>query len=149
MMLDVRNLCSDEQDLAQVIGTYLSDRSIARGDSATDQMGNVLIGSLGKSPVPIFCQVTTTFAGASGTVEAQLVSADNEALSTNLVVHQSTGAIAVASLVAGYHFQLGKYVPVGVTKALWGFRYLIATTNMSAGKISAGVCAADQTAPGM
>lgn len=149
MMLDIRTLCSDDQDLSQVVGTYPSDRSIARGSTSTDQFGNVLTGDLGKSNVPIFCQVTEAIVGTSSTVEAQLVSADNEALSTNLVVHQSSGAIAEALLVAGYQFQLGGTVPIGVTKAFWGFRYLVGTATTTAGKISAGVVNAKQTAPGM
>lgn len=149
MMLDLNNLCSDDQDLAQVIGTYLCTRSIKRGDAATDQFGNSLTGDAGKAEVPLLCQVTEAFTGANGTVQAQLVQADDEALATNLEVLQETAAIAVATLVAGYQFRLGKDLPPGMTKAYWGFRYLIGTTNMTTGKITAGVVGTRQTAPGM
>lgn len=149
MMLDKKNLCSDSQNLAQVVGTYLCDRSIKRGDTSTDQFGNVLAGDLGKSEVPILCVVDTTFVGATGTVQAQLVMADDEALSVNLVVLQETLAIAVTALKAGYVFALGKHLPVGTTSAYWGFRYLIGTATMTAGTITAGVVGTQQTAPGM
>ncbi len=149
MMLDLLNLCSDEQDLAQVAGTYKSTRSIKRGDTATDQFGNVLSGDLGKSEIPILCQVTEQFVGAGGTVQAQLVHADDEDLSVNLVVLQETAAIPIATLAPGYQFRLGKHLPIGTTKAYWGFRYIIATTTQTAGKITAGVAGTLQTAPGM
>lgn len=49
--------------------------------------------------------VGTAFAGATS-VECQLVSADDAAISTNVQILNSTGAIPIASLTAGKQFSL-------------------------------------------
>lgn len=142
MMLDALNLFSDDQDLSQAAGTYLSDKSIFLGDINTDVLGNTPPQDIGRGvPVQVLCQITETVDSVEedATVEAQLVMADNEALDSNLVVLQSTGAIAEATLVAGYQFRLGGTIPPGITKAYIGMRYLVAVHTTTAGKITAGI----------
>lgn len=55
----------------------------------------------GEKAARLRIQMATSATGAGASGEFQLVSADNAALTTNPVVHYSSGAIAMASLSAG------------------------------------------------
>jgi hypothetical protein len=146
MLADKQNTVSDDQDLAIAVGSVLSDKSIDLGPSATDSLGNTVISDIGRGEEPsLLVQVTETFVGATGTLKAELVMADNAALTTNLVVLQDSGAIAVASLTAGYQFRLG--ITVGVSKRYLGLRYTVGTANMTAGKVTATLVTSRQTNP--
>lgn len=138
--LDAETILSDKQDLAKAVGSYLSDKSYDLGATGSDVNGNTPISDPGRSHVPIHVQVTETFASAgAATMKVDLVMADNDALTSNLVVLQSTDTIALATLVAGYQFRLGPSLPPGVLKRYFGFRYTVGTATMTAGKITAAV----------
>lgn len=141
MLLDAFNLFSDDQDLSQDAGTYLSDKSIDLGAAVTDTLGNTIPSDIGRGvPIEVFCQMTESLStGSSPTLQAQLVMADNEALDSNLVVLCETIAIAAAVLVAGYQFRLGGMVPPGISKRFLGMRYILATATTTTGKITAGL----------
>lgn len=151
MIPDKNLMMSDDQDIGQVVGTYLSDRSIDLWNESalpSDVLGNTVPSDPGKgNPVNVLVQITEAVVGTTSTVEFQLVMADNEALSSNLVVLQSTGAIAEATLVAGYQVMLGGTLPPGISKRFLGVRYLVAVNTTTAGKVTAFIASDKQTAP--
>ena len=97
MIIDLFGLVSNAQDLAQTNASYLSDNSIDLGAIGTvPQTNSSPKGDVGYG-MPVTChgQVTTAFTtSASGTLQMQVVIADNAALSSNLVVLAETAAIA-------------------------------------------------------
>jgi len=150
MMTDAHLLFSDEQSLAINVGTALSDKSIDLGASATDTLGNTVISDIGRgTQIEVFCQITTAVvaSGGSATLQVELVMADDEALSTNLVVLHATAAIAKTVLVAGYQFRLGGTPPPGVSSRYLGLRYTVATANIDSGNITAGLVKDRQSNP--
>ena len=87
-------------------------------------------------PVYLVIQVDTEFAGANGTVQLQLCSDSTADLATSKTVHLDTGAIPVATLVAGYTKVMA--LPMEATYERYlGLWETVATTNISAGKINA------------
>lgn len=74
-----------------VLSTNTVDLSVARDIAEGNNMPKLR------------AQVMTSFAGATS-VEIQAIVADNEALSTNVTVIGSSGAIPLASLTAGARF---------------------------------------------
>lgn len=155
-MFDALEMLSDNQDLAQVVGNYLSDKSIDLwgGAQRTTINGNSPVNDLGRgNELQIVVQVTEAFTGANGTVLVELVQADNEALTSNLQsLTQAPGGsitvgVAVALLVVGYKWRLA--IPRGgVSKRYLGLRYNIFTTNMTTGKVSAFLAKDVASAPG-
>jgi hypothetical protein len=117
--------------------------------SAILNIGNAIIGDvidLGATPtlrdigageqLYLVIQVDTDFVGTNGTVTFDLVSDSAAALTTSKTTHLSTGAIPVATLVAGYQraFALPKEATYERYLGLWE---TVATTNVTAGKINA------------
>ena len=87
----------------------------------------------------IYARVEVTTAASGGTsVEVQVVTADNAALSTNLTVIGSTGAIPVASLTAGARLA----AKVNPRLASKGQRYL-GLLYVLVGAVSAGAYVGD------
>lgn len=120
----------------------------ADATSAILAVGNAIIGdvvdlgatptlrNLGNGEVMYWVvQVDTDFVGATSTTTFELSSDSTANLATSRTVHASTGAIPVASLVAGYT----KIIPLPVEATYE--RYLgvwetVATANVTAGKIN-------------
>lgn len=148
MILDAKLICSEAQSIAALNAndTVLSDKSIDFGAAGTDSLGNTAVHDPGRgNNIGVLCQVTTACTGDSGaTVTVELVTADNEALDSNLVVLQKTAAIAVTALVAGYQFRFDG-IPPGAAKRYVGFRYTNLTADMTAGAITAGLVMDKQT----
>ena len=156
-MHDANLVFSDDQSLAQVVGTYLSDKSIDWQKAArqTTALGNTPTMDIGRGNlVEVVCQVTTAFVGATATVLAELIMADDEALTSNVVsLEQAPGGsitvgIPVATLVAGYQWRIGRSIPAGISSRYLGLRYRIFTATTTAGKISAFLAKDRTTAPG-
>jgi hypothetical protein len=117
-----------------VTGTDTSVLSTNTYDTAGGTSGAQAV-DLGKGqPFDLDFFVLTAFAGLT-TLEIQFVSADNAALSTNLTVIASSGAIALASLTAGKKVTLdvGKADPRTIRRYV-GVRYVIVGAG-SAGAI--------------
>jgi hypothetical protein len=95
----------------------------------------------------VLIQVVETFTtGAGGTLRVDGVTADNDALTTNLVVRASSAVIAAATLVAGYKFFVFTELPPGIGDDQFiGLQYVIGTGAMTAGKITAGIVWDKQT----
>ena len=95
------------------------------------------------TPVPLLVQVTETFATLTS-LTITLESADNAALSTNAVVHWSSGAIVAADLVAGKQVPI-RFLPKDIEKEFLGLRVTVTGSNATAGKITAAVVAGIQS----
>lgn len=137
MILDKQNMFSDAQSLAgtgNILSTNVLDLGVP-GTLAKD--GTTVRSDLGRGDEPkFFAQITTDVSGGTS-VQAQLVQADDAAMSTNLEVLQQTDAVAVASLKAGYQFRIGR-VPAGVSRRYLALRYVVVGT-ISSGAVSAGM----------
>ncbi len=144
MYIDVNGLCSDQQSVVGAAGNYLSERSINRlaGNTAVQQdgMGNDVPGDMRGAPLYAAMDVGLDSAGGACTIEAQLVSADDEGLTTNLVVHARTAAIPEATAIAGYEFELPETIPPGIDPDLYvGFRFVTAGEAATVGKVTAAI----------
>lgn len=157
-MMDALEVLSDGQDLSQVVGSYLSDKSIDmwKGARQTTPLGNTPMLDLGRgNPILVECCVREAFVGATATVLVELVMADDEALTTNLVsLTQAPGGsitvgIPVATLVIGYRFRIAGALPLGMTKRYLGLRYNIFTATTTAGTIDAHLCKDMASPPGI
>jgi hypothetical protein len=154
MILDKNLLVSDAQDLAQTNASYLSDKSIDlwAGNAALPSIPGYGTGKpiadIGRGNCPeLLVQVSTPFAtSASGTLQVDLITATDAALTGSVTVLSSTPVLAASALVAGYQFRLGG-IPAGITQRYLGLRYVIGTGAMSAGKITAGLVLDRQSNP--
>ena len=95
------------------------------------------------NPVQLLIQVTTAFtAGGAATMTTVLETDDNSAMSSSEDLWDS-GAIAVATLVAGYTFGI-RYMP-RTNQQYLGLVFTIATGPMTAGALIAGIVYGDQS----
>lgn len=147
MFLDRNALFSDSQNLAQAAGSYLSTYSYDTGVAGSIPLGGTPIHDVGRgNPLPVLAQIVETFtSGGAGTLQVQVVQADDGGLTSNLEVLAETPALALATLVAGYQFRLPS-VPYA-TRRFVGLRFVIATAAMTAGKVTAGVVMDKQSNP--
>jgi len=90
------------------------------------------------TPIPLLIQVVETFATLTS-LTITIETADNAALSSNAVVLASTGAVAAASLVAGYQPSFTNHVPDATMKAYLGLRFTVTGSDATAGKITAAI----------
>lgn len=85
-----------------------------------------------------FAQVETALSGGTGTgITAEIIGADDAALTSNVVSLYTTGSILTASAPVGTRL-IDQPVPF-TTKAYLGFRYTSATGAYGAGAITAGL----------
>ncbi len=144
MLEDANLMMSDKQDLstATVLGSpYLSSKSIdlwaGQTSLPTDALGNSPLADIARGRLKLLTQVVTDVASAgAATLKAELIMADDEALTTNVVVLSASDAVAKASLKAGYKFRLGMPA-AGITKRFLGVRFTVGTADLTAGKVSA------------
>lgn len=129
MRLDAKSMFSDAQAItATAAATNVIDLGTAR---------NIGVGT----PVEVLVQVVTTFATLTSLTVA-LVGDTATPIDGSSIVLDDSGAIAAASLVAGYKFNL-RYWP---TPASPGYRYIgiyytVGGSNATAGAITAGITA--------
>lgn len=141
MIFDAQGLFSDAQ---AITGDAGSTNCINLGATGTPYGGVALVRDVGKGAgIPISISVTETFNTLTSlTVSVQVD--DNDTFSTPTTV-QLTGAIPLASLVAGYQFQGIAQLPEGTKERYVRLYYDVTGSNPSTGKIRAGVVAARQT----
>lgn len=142
MLFDQQNILSDQQDLAQAIGSYLSTNSIDLGASATDTLGNTIESDPGKSGAKLRVQVTETFTSAgAATLKVDVVSGTgvdaNGQINAGKKVHNSSRAYALAHLVAGKIIEVA-LVP-GIDQRYLAVEYTIGTAATTAGAVTAGI----------
>lgn len=145
----------------QIVGTVLSEKSIDLWGGARQYSVLSALQGLSNSPpvdpgasdpIDVVIQVTTAFVGATATFFPELVMADDEALTSNLVsLTQAPGGsvtvgIPVATLVPKYLFRL-RCLPPGLTKRYLGIRYNVLTATITTGKVTARIANAPSTAP--
>lgn len=81
--------------------------------------------------------VAATDVGSDATLTVTLESADNAALSTNPVVHFSTGALAFASFATAGTNLVKIRIPRGLYRRYLGVRYTVANGPLTAGAFDA------------
>lgn len=146
MIIDLNNIMSDRQNLAQAAGSYLSS-AYDSGPASTDQFGATVKGDLSKvKALELLAQVVEDFtSGGAATLTVELIHSDNADLSSYVTL-QTTAAIALATLKKGYRFRLN--LQPGMTKRYVGLRYTIGTAAMTAGKVTAALLLGADNAPG-
>lgn len=95
--------------------------------------------------IPLLIQVTEDFATLTS-LTVTVETADNAALSSGAVVLATTGAIAAASLLAGYRVPSPQIMPDATLKTYFGLRFTVAGSNATAGKITAAIATEIQSA---
>ena len=111
MMLDKQTTLSEDQAVTvTAISTDVYDQGVNGGNLGAGQ------------PLMFEALVTDDFAGATS-VEVQLVGADNAALTSNPVIIESSGAVALADLTAGYRF--AGTANLHEAKQFIGFKYVV------------------------
>lgn len=142
MPLDYNGLLSDDQAItADAISTNVIDTWEGRGAAADTipWQTNAITPRWGLGTcIPIFIGVTTTFATLTSLTVT--VESDSTAdLATSATVHWTSAAIPVASLVAGYRFQI-RQLPIDFTPERYvGIRYNVTGSNATAGTILAQI----------
>lgn len=149
MIMDLQNLLSDQQNLAQAAASYLSTNSIDLwGTTAVPTipgLGGSVIKDIGRGSNPgpeMLAQITEAFtSGGAGTLQVQLIEGTgvdgNGQINAGINVLQETQVYALAALTLGKQVPLA--LPVGITKRYLAMRYVIGTAAMTAGKITAGL----------
>lgn len=121
-----------------VTGTNTSVLSTNTVDLASGGVPGSQIRDMGEG-TPNFGRFQVTVAASGGTsVEFQIVTADDAALTTNVAVIASTGAIAIASLILGARFAARINPRIGSRGQRYvGARYVLV------GAVTAGAYVAD------
>lgn len=137
MILNQNLLLSDQQ---AVTATAISENVIQWESMgiAYDEAAAIARNLGAGTPIPMLIQVTETFATLTS-LTITIETADNAALSSGAVVLSSSGAIAVANLVAGYRPTFTRHVPDATMKDFFGLRYTVNGSNATAGKITVAV----------
>jgi hypothetical protein len=155
-MFDRENCFSWKQSIVSAVGTVRSEKSIDLGVPGTIYLPP-LLGSnpsaeidIGKGE-PVECLITvneTVTSGGAATVQAILSMGTgvdgNGDINAGEVTLFDSGAIAVATLVAGYQFKFRSFFP-GTKLRYLQLRYVIAAFATTAGKITAGIVDQRQT----
>lgn len=122
-MFDLAFLFSNDQAITTTaLSTDNHKFSVARDMTEGEYVGNIL--------------VTEAFVGGTS-VAFELVAADNDAMTTNLVVLGSTGAILTADLALGRPINVSCSKGLGKRRTHYGMRYTVVGTY-TAGKVTSG-----------
>lgn len=128
---------------AQAVTASAASTNVIDLKAAGIPYGNdvALSRDLGIYDIPLRIQVTTAFATLTSLKVAVQVD-DNSSFSSATTVLE-TEAIAAASLVAGYQFNIDKF-PLKTSERYVRLYYTVAGSDATAGAITAGVVAANQ-----
>lgn len=138
MILDAQNRFSAAQAIV-ALGNTLSTNVIDLGP----QHNNISAG--GDPDGEIYFAINQTFtSGGAGTLQMQIVSADDAAIATNVVVHESSDVFALAALTAGSRLPYQPRMPISPKRYL-AVRYVVGVAAMTAGQITAVVATARQS----
>jgi len=132
MILDERTEFCDATSAVLAIGNAIIGDVIDLKSPTTAP--NTLV-DIESSDLYLVIQVDTTFVGATSTTTFELASDSTANLATSKTTHYSTGAIPVATLVAGY--TIAVRLPAGNYERYLGLWETVATANVTAGKINA------------
>lgn len=141
MIFDAQALFSDGQAITADAG---STNCIDLGATGTPYGGSALIRDVGKGcEVPVSVTVTETFNNLTS-LQVSVQVDDNSSFSSATTVVLSP-AVVLASLVAGYTFNVPARLPEGTKERYVRLYYDVTGTAPSTGKITAGIVAARQT----
>ena len=130
MIMDSLLEFADGQDISQTAGTYLADNQIDLQEIGRD-IGN-------GQPLYLVIQVDVAIVGSSSTVNWRLRSDSSAAIhATTSSAHYETGAIAEATLVAGYQIVIPLSKGVAEFERYLGIQAIVGTATTSAGTYSA------------
>lgn len=142
MLFDSLGVFSADQ---AITASAASTNVVDLGATGTPKPGHTtaLVRDIGKGePVPIRIQVTEDFATLTSLkVAVQVDSAEGFGSAVTVL---ETEAIPVASLVAGYVFNI-EALPRGVNARYMRLYYTVAGSNATAGKVYAGIVSAVQS----
>lgn len=137
MILDSTNEFSDAQGINAVVSTLNSTKYV--------DFGPLYKSIVSGAGMKLYCKIhTAVTGGGSSTVNFQIQTADNSAFSSGEVVIAATGAIAVATLVAGYEILLPN-IPTHKMKRYCRLRYVIGGDTTTAGAVDACLLIDKQT----
>jgi hypothetical protein len=141
MIMDQQSLFSDAQAITVTANSTNVIDTLPGGQNTKAGIGD-------GQDISLLIQVGQTFtAGGAGTLQSQLVSADDAALTTNVIVHYDTGALALAALTAKARIaQLD--LPYGKYRRYVGIKYTVGTGPMTAGTVTAALVEDLQTLNG-
>lgn len=139
MIFDAQTRFSKEQAVtASAASTNVIDLLAAGIPYGNDAALN---RDLGIHEIPLRIQVTTAFATLTS-LKVAVQTDDNSSFSSATTVLE-TEAIAAASLVAGYQFNIDR-IPLKTTERYVRLYYTVAGSDATAGKITAGVVVANE-----
>lgn len=148
MLADKQNIVSDKQSLVSAAGTLVSTDIIDLRAVGTIPQGGSPIADVGRALMLDWgVQITTTVtSGGSPTIDFRIVMSANNDLSspTNLV---TSGAIAMATLVAGYWVPACTRRLPFITARYLGMNYVVAVATTTAGAVWAGITSTPQFTP--
>lgn len=130
-ILDANNEFSDAQ---AVTATAASDKTI---DISTLLNATTNLGAGEPIWLVVQTQTAATDASSDATLTVTLESADDKDLTTNAVVHASSGALAFADFSPAGSVLLAVPLPSDEYKAHLGVRYTVASGPLTAGKFDA------------
>lgn len=121
--------------------TFSKDQAVTATGTALSE--NVLdvekyFSGRGGADVRFILKLSQAFtSGGAGTLQVQLVEADNAALTTNAVVLHDTGALALAALTAdNVKPRIDIPLPKNSGKKYLGLKYIVGTAAMTAGRVT-------------
>lgn len=135
MIFSIQSLLSDAQAVtATAVSTNVLD--LREAETPYGHAAALTRNIGGGPPIPLLVQVVETFATLTSlTITLETSNATNLTSST---VHWSSGAVAAASLVAGYKVPI-LYIPNGPHLRYLGLRFTVGGLDATAGKITAGL----------
>lgn len=149
MIQDVLALFNDKTDISAYTianspyGSKSIDTFATGSPAATGPIGAIggpLLHDIGRGrKLQIFAQITTApdSAAHTATIKVDFISSAAATLTAPTVLN-STAAIVVTALVAGYRFRLGN-IPAGIAQRYIGVQYTIAVQDLNAGAVTAGL----------
>lgn len=128
------------------------DKLLEFGDAATAyvNVGTLVVGDVvdlgatptlknigGGEPIYLVIQIDTTLVGATSTSEFKLVSDSTADLATSPTLHYTSGALPVATTVAGYQVCVVPLPSQATYERYLGVTVTSAVANTTAGKVNA------------
>lgn len=139
MIFDKQTQFSNAQAITATAASTNSIDLLAAGIPYGDNAA--LARDQGLFHIPLLIQVVTAFATLTS-LKVAVQTDDNSSFSSATTVLE-TEAIAAASLVAGYQFNIDK-IPLKTTERYVRLYFTVAGSDATAGAVTAGVTAANQ-----
>jgi len=132
MYLDAQTMFSDDQDISQIAGTYISTNVVDLSAAGLDA----------GEPIHVWIQMTETLASAgAATLSIGVYTDSDEAFGTEVLLVGSA-TLALATCVAGYQCAIN-CLPRNTDQYV-RLKYTIGTATTTAGTISAGLIVDNQ-----